>query len=366
MVYKICDSMHALTYRNRRAFQIENSVASVIITAEGGHVAGIFHKPTGVNPLWSPPWPTIEPSSYNPVRHPEYGLHNEARLLSGILGHNICLDTFGAPSAEEAAAGVPVHGEAPIATYEVRGGPDWIEGEVILSKAQIRFKRRISLASDAIVVRFSEEVENLSSSDRPIAWTQHVTIGPPFLERGRTQLRTSATRSKVIGPHFNEGKSAHASDREFEWPLCPMKDGTLTDLSVFTAAEISGGFTAHLMNPEREHAWFAAWSPTTDVLLGYVWKRADFPWLARWEENHLRDQRPWNGNGLACGMEFGVSPFGESRREMVARGSLFGTPTFRWLPAQTRLSVDYAAFITTRKSIAESLTWDGRDDVSLD
>ena len=33
-----------------------------------------------------------------------------------------------------------------------------------------------------------ETVENLDAYDRPIAWTQHVTLGPPFLDRGRTEL----------------------------------------------------------------------------------------------------------------------------------------------------------------------------------
>ena len=34
------------------------------------------------------------------------------------------LDTFGAPSPEEAAAGMPVHGEAPVVRYEVSAIPD--------------------------------------------------------------------------------------------------------------------------------------------------------------------------------------------------------------------------------------------------
>lgn len=351
--------MRTLTLRHRRAAQIENSVVRLTVTVEGGHVAEILHKATGVNPLWCPPWPSIEPSSYDPAKHPEYGAHSEAQLLSGIMGHNICLDTFGAPSEEEAAGGMPVHGEAPVATYELRGGSDSIEVEAVLQNAQLRFKRRISLARDAMVIRFSEEVENLALTDRPIGWTQHVTVGPPFLERGRTQFRASATRSKVIASEFNEGKGMQASGAEFEWPLCPLKDGTVSDLRVFTAAEVSGGFTAHLMNPEQENAWVVAWSPSTEVVLGYVWNQADFPWLSRWEENHLRTQPPWSGNGLACGLEFGVSPFVESRREMVNRNTLFGVPTFRWVPARSIVRAHYCAFITTRKSIPNSVTWDG-------
>jgi hypothetical protein len=113
------------------------------------------------------------------------------------------------------------------------------------------------------------------------------------------------------------------------------------------------------MDTAREQVYFLAWSPETKVLFGYMWNRADFPWLARWEENHLRTQPPWNGEGLACAMEFGVSPFVESRRQMVDRGSLFGVPSFRWLPARTKAQVNYSAFITTAESMPESVIWDG-------
>jgi hypothetical protein len=349
--------MRTLQYLNRRAAQIENDHVRVTVTIGGGHIAEILHKETGVNPLWTPPWPSIEPWSFDPIRNPEYGPHSEAHLLSGILGHNVCLDLFGAPSAEEAAAGIPVHGEAPVATFEVNGSPGSIEMRAVLPQAQVRFERRIALHPDSTTIDISETLENLSATDRPVGWTEHVTVGPPFLEQGQTQFRMSATRSKVINASFNDGMGPQEPDAEFEWPYCPLKNKKAADLRVFPAASVSAGFTAHLMDPNAEHAWFAAWSPASKVLLGYIWKRSDFPWLARWEENHLRKQPPWNGNGLACGMEFGVSPFVESRREMVNRGRLFGVPTFRWISARSRVSVNYRAFITMADSVPERVQW---------
>jgi hypothetical protein len=40
-----------------------------------------------------------------------------------------------------------------------------------------------------------------------------------------------------------------------------------------------------------------------------------------------------------------VSPMPESRREMVNRGRLFEVPTYRWLPAKSRIEVQYDVFI---------------------
>jgi hypothetical protein len=329
----------------------------VTLMREGGHVAEILEKQTGVNPLWIPPWPTIEPSAYSPSRNPEYGSDRESHLLSGIMGHNLCLDIFGGPSEEEAEAGLGVHGEAPVAPYDIVETDGAIEMRALLPIAAIQFERRVELHGSH--VRFLEIVGSLSAMDRPIAWTQHVTLGPPFVERGVTQFRCSATRSKTFESDFGNA-SYFQPNAEFTWPMAPVKSGGSVDLRVYNSSPVSGAFTTQLMEPKREHAFFTAFSPSLKVAVGYVWKRADFPWLGIWEENCSRSTPPWNGETITRGMEFGVSPFPESRRQMVERGSLFGVPAYRWLPAMGRLEAEYWATAQKAENIPESLSWPGK------
>jgi hypothetical protein len=239
-----------------------------------------------------------------------------------------------------------VHGEASIVPYSFRMERHELIASAVLQACQLRFERRIRLDR---IVAIHEVVENLSPLDRPIAWTQHVTIGPPFLERGVTQFRAPGTRSMALG-----------SGEEFDWP----RFGT-RDLQLYTSSLRSGGYTTHLMDPSSEQAYFTAFSPKTKLLFGYVWKRSDFPWLGIWEENHSRMQPPWNGQTMTRGMEFGVSPIPETRREMIERGSLFGVPGYRWLPALSQAEVRYCAFATIAERIAESASWDGSGDVEL-
>ena len=101
------------------------------------------------------------------------------------------------------------------------------------------------------------------------------------------------------------------------------------------------------------------------MLAGYVWKRSDFPWLGIWEENYSRDASPWNGQTLTRGLEFGVSPMPETRRQMIDRGSLFGVSGYRWIPARTQARVDYCAFLMPFESIPESVEWDGGAVISF-
>lgn len=334
--------MAETTYQNRQAYWIENDAVRVTVLREGGHVASILHKKTAVNPLWTPPWPSIEPSHYNRERNPEYGDDAESKLLAGIMGHNLCLDLFGSPSPEEAAAGITVHGEASIAAHKISADGIKMTQSCDLEQAKLHFTRQITLREN--VVQFDESVVNTSSLDRPIAWTEHVTLGPPFLERGSTQLRAPGTRSYSLD-----------TGSEFTWPVAPLPGGAQQDLRVFTAAAESGGFTTHLMDPTRDRAFFFAFSPRSGVLFGYVWNRSDFPWLGIWEENRSRKQPPWNGETLTRGLEFGASPIPESRRKMIDRNNLFGVPVYRWAPAGTPLSVRYYAFITAAKAMPEDL-----------
>jgi hypothetical protein len=328
-------------FRNRPALQIENNDVRVTVSVQGGHIAEMLDKKSGVNPLWSPPWPSIDVSDYSPAKYPEYGDDAESRLLAGIMGHNLCLDLFGPPSPEEARAGLVVHGEAALVNFDISAEGQQLTARAILPAAQLFFERHIRLDGKKVQIR--ETVENLSILDRPIAWTQHVTLGFPFVERATTQIRATATRSLT------------PTGVEFDWPWLPEADRSTRDLQTFNSAQSSGGYTAHLLNPESPQAWFFAYSPPSNVVLGYVWKTADFPWLGIWEENESRAGKPWNNRTTTLGMEFGVSPFPESRREMIDRSKLFGVPCYRWIPAKTKVSIAYHCAIGQASAIPESL-----------
>jgi len=339
--------MPAGTFRNRRARSIENSDLRVTVLEGGGHIAEVLDRKSGVNPLWIPPWPSLEPADYDAAADSTYGGSVESQLLAGIMGLNLCLDIFGGPSTQEAAAGLQPHGEASVARYELSGTGTAMRAVTVLNESRLRVERHIELGGRD--VRVHESVENLSATDRPVGWTQHVTLGPPFLEHGVTEFRASATRSKVLESVFGSADYL-APAAEFTWPDAPGADGHPVDLRVYTSRARSSAFTTHLMDPAGATAFFAAFSPRLRLAFGYVWQQADFPWMGIWEENRSRTHLPWNAETVTRGMEFGVSPFPESRRQMIDRGSLFNVPTYRWIPAKTRVAVEY--WIVTREADA--------------
>lgn len=323
--------MPEVIYRNRRAARIENEHLRVTVTVEGGHIAEILDKQTAVNPLWTPPWDSIEPSTYDRARHPQYGADAESKLLAGLMGHNICLDLFGSPSPDEAAAGMTVHGEASIVAYEISQPSEHVlHCRATLPVAQLAFERRIRL--NGRFVLFDETVENLSILDRPIAWTQHVTLGPPFIAHGETQI------------HVPIHQSITYEEEPFTWPNLRDSSGATHDLRTFSSLESSGRFTAHSIDPALDRAYFIAWAPASQLAIGYAWRRQDFPFIGIWEENRSRHAPPWNGQTITQGLEFGVTAIPESRRKMINRGTIFNQPAFRWLPARSKAHASYYAF----------------------
>jgi len=347
------------SYRGRRSASVENADLRVTVLEEGGHIAEVFDKRTGTNPLWTPSWDSLEPSTFDAaVRASAFGKGADARLLAGIMGHNLCLDLFGGPSDEEARAGLTAHGDAATARYEIAGRDGGLAMCARLPLAQIHVERHIDVHGRT--VRIHERVESMAAFDRPIGWTQHVTLGPPFLEKGRTEFRASATRSRVHESVFGVDDYLPAA-ATFDWPEAPLADGATVDLRVFTRAPKSSAYTAHLMDRDRRHAFFVAFSPSARLAFGYVWRRDDFPWMGIWEENHSRAEPPWNGRALTRGMEFGVSPFPETRRAMVDRGRLFDTPTFRWLPARGTLTATYWIVARSADVVPDVLEWPDGD-----
>ena len=124
-----------------------------------GHIAEIFEKSAAVNPLWVPPWRSIEPAEFGRSTPGEYGQGADNTLLAAIMGHNLCLDIFGGPSDEETAAGLTAHGEGSIVSYDVERLANGLLVRAAFPLAHLQFEREISLHDHAVLV--SESVENL-------------------------------------------------------------------------------------------------------------------------------------------------------------------------------------------------------------
>lgn len=329
----------------RAGYRIETDWGRVGILEGGGHICEANLKACGeLNPLWIPPWKTIDPQDYSPLRHTRwYGPLPDGPLLAGIAGHSLSFDHFGPPSKEEIAAGRSTHGEAPSVQWKLQPvrnvrGPT-LQASAILPEAQLHFMRTISLDPRWPVVYCEEQARNLSAFDRPISWNEHVTFGPPFVEPGITIFDMPATRGKVC-PAGYSSRPLIKPDAEFKWPLAPAIRGGILNLRTIPHRQF-GNYTAQLLDPAARIAFTSACNPRLCLLVVNAFRRADFPWVGRWLESFYRSQAPWRGRTLCCGMEFSSTPFSIPRRETVDQSRLFGEKTYRWLPAKSMVAIRF-------------------------
>ncbi|HEV2499355.1 MAG TPA: hypothetical protein VGY31_07255 [Terriglobia bacterium] len=346
---------HQELWHGRSAFRLGNGLAELVTLTGGGHIAefrftGSGGRPT-VNPLWTPPWKTTDPFRYrSQVDAARYGPLLEGKLLSGIAGHNICLDYFGPPSPEEAEQGLSQHGEAPSLRWSkisqsVSGGHVTITLSVRLPAAGLRFHRKITLRKDQPVVTFRETVQNEKKCDHFFHWVQHVTLGPPFLSSRETKVSVPGTRGITFPLDYGGGKSLLALGRKFRWPLAPARSGEPTNLENVLIRKGAGFVASTLIDPRRDWGYVAALNTQHRLLIGYCFRREDFPWVAVWEENRAIRAVPWQKRTETRGLEFGTTPVPSTRRDTFRQGNLYDTETFVCVPACGRKTIEYFAFL---------------------
>lgn len=322
------------TFEGAPALAFGNDKLDLLILPQGTAIASIVLKddPRKMNPLWNPARMTREQGG-------------KVTFSSGT-GHFLCLDAFGATSDEERAAGLPFHGEAHLQQWETKysgkkGNTTALTLATAMPIVQENVERTYRIVDGEQVVYVETQIESLLGFDRPVIWAEHATAGSPFLEPGVTLFDMSATKSRTrpYVKRANELPHRFASGKDFIWPIAPGVDGKKVDMRITPEHPNSGGHTTQLMDRSRKLAYITIYNPRVGLMIGYLFKNEEFPWVQSWE-----DFRP--SGKLARGLEFSTQPFDVPRREAIQMNSLFDTPTYRWLPAKAKVNSRFLLFYT--------------------
>jgi hypothetical protein len=322
------------TFEGAPAIPFGNDKLQLQILPQGSSIAGIVlsDDPRKISPLW------------NPARMQRES--GEKVTADSGTGHFLCLDGFGPVSPEEQAAGLPFHGEAHLAQWktlysEKRGANAVMTLATTLPIVQENVQRTYRMVDGEQVLYVETQVESLLGFDRPLIWAEHATAGSPFLAPGVTLIEMSATKSRTrpYVKHPGDLPDRFQSNQDFSWPWAPGLDGKRVDMRLTPARPNSGGHTTSLMDRKRKLAFLTFFNPQMGLLLGYLFKPEEFPWVQSWENS------PPTGK-LARGLEFSTQPYDVPRREAIQTNSMFDTPTYRWLPARSKTGSRFLMFLT--------------------
>lgn len=319
----------------------------------GGHIASIrrLDSPDVANPLWEPPWPTVDPSLRKLTSSGGTELEGrgfkfadplEGSLLTSICGHSVCADVFGSHSPGEVAQGLSFHGEAGLVTWEVvsvkrEDSSLELTMRALLPVSQLELSRVFCLRVGSLTVSVQETLKNLTKFQRALGVAQHVTVGEAWLKQG-CDWACNADKGRTWPEPVEE--SSLVSATEFLYPTMPGKQQPV-DWTVFPRGKAGewaseSNLAALRVDPKDGMGWFACQARAQgregeSWTLLYMWNRKDFPWLVTWEECNARGAAPWNKRTLARGLEFSSYCLPVSRQWNVSQGSVFDTPAFQWL-----------------------------------
>jgi hypothetical protein len=355
MAQKSSLSCVPILWHGRKAYVLKNDSVQLVTLTGGGHIAEFRFVDASpfshLNPLWVPPWKTMEPYKYREKVHSRtYGSLLEGKLLSGIAGHNICLDYFGPPTQAEVRQGLSQHGEAPMVKWrKTHSRTDRQKTSLTLSThlpaAGLSFSRTLQMRGSAPVVYVTETVTNENRKDHFFHWVQHVTLGPPFISARDSRVALPGTKGMTFPHTYSGNTSLLATERSFRWPLAPGLKGGTFDLQRTLHRAGTGIVVGVLLDPRSTLGYVAAVNLRYGLLIGYCFNRNDFPWVAVWEENRAIAGPPWKKRTETRGLEFGTTALPVTRHENVSMGSLYGVPTFASVPARGRKTVRYLAFL---------------------
>lgn len=319
----------------RKAWVLDNGTLRVWLLRSGGHIADVRLRST-----------VAALDNFSPMFVP---------TGNGYMGHMVCFPHYGPASADERQNGLRGHGEAGTAEWRQTRPPRITDTQLTffygadLPKTQYTIERAVTLRAGETSIHVQEWVENLAVYDRPYNYQQHATFGAPFVAPDNNVLDMSATRGLTDPKRTAKGQ--WATDREFTWPNAPRAEVPATSAAGAAASTISlrefravpdgQSYTPVLDDSTRELAWFTLLNRELQLLVGYVFPRADHPWIVDWQ-NQPRADTP---AGMARGIEFGTSPFDEGLRNSVTRATLFGAPTYRWIGSRQRLSTTFTMFL---------------------
>jgi hypothetical protein len=297
---------------------IQNETCSLTLDLNGGAITDFHLTPNKVNPL---------SFAFTKDQMPE---NNKAG--APYQGHFLCLGRWGEPSAGEIKAGLPNHGQiANIPWNQVETNHDTILEMQTSGKLEgLSVERKIVLDQHEAIFIVKENVMNVNPLGRLFSMVQHPTLAAPFLDN-QIIVNTNAS----IG--FDQQDYQDIANHTIQWHNDSIAWDNSTRRNHFIdRTDIVRSFQ---VDANSSYGWITAYSPSSNILIGYIWPRADYPWVHIWE--NVKD-----GNLIYMGLEFGDTaihqPFNEILKTAV---NLFGESTVGFIDAGETIEKKYISFI---------------------
>lgn len=251
-------------------------------------------------------------------------------------GHFLCFDRWGPPSEAEKANGFPHHGEVNRLRWEILEEPH-IKDDITecvmrcrLPMGGLELTRKVALPKEEPVFFVTEVIKNLNKYGRMYNIVQHVSLAPPFLDAA-----TVFDNNTEKGFEDKEDGSLDQEEPVIKWPDA-RHNGKRISFRQFQDAWPR--VSTFLFTENEKYGWTTAANPSKNLLLGYLWKTDDYPWLNFWRQME-------NGVPSAFGMEFGTTGLHEPFPIVAKKGKIFGRNIYDFIDTNEVIRKSFTGFL---------------------
>ena len=198
----------------------------------------------------------------------------------------------------------------------------------------LHVNRLMVLDDENAVFSVTEKVTNINPLGRLFNMVQHPTLAAPFLTN-ETIVHCNAYKG------FNYMLSASPLEFAARWPFGVVQIGDSRDIiNLSNVDKAYSSVFSFTVKKDAKFGWITAYSPKYKLLIGYLWKRDDYPWTSLWQD--------FDGDNIRYrGLEFGTTGMHKSYKEIIEEGNhrVFDEDSYKYIDAGETQSRGYLAFM---------------------
>jgi hypothetical protein len=297
--------------------QLENDFASLTVDSFGGAITAFCLKENEINPL---------SFAFSKEQMPD---SNKAG--ANYQGHFACIGRWGEPSAGEVNAGLVNHGEPANMQWTIAESTDAVlKMYAVAAKEGLKVDRTIIMDQDNPVYAVEETITNINSLGRMVNIVQHPTLAAPFLDE-HTLVDCNALNG------FDQAHYKNILGNIIKWPKAKDQLNNIIDLRNPHCSY--NAVYSFIVDPADDYGWITSFSPTHNLLFGYVWKRSDYPWIHLWQ-HYIKNKIQYRG------IEFGTAGIHQPFNQILDTATtVFGERTYAFIDAGETITKNYLSFI---------------------
>lgn len=301
---------------------LENDSVKLSFSLLGGSLVDFESKSRKVNPfLWKD--------------ESKDSLYNSQKTNTLLQGQFISFNRWEKPTPGEIKQGMPANGELAYNWWKLdqhrKDGSIQMSCEAPMDGFSI--VRNVTLSNTDPIFKVTETITNENPVGRLTCMAHNICFVAPFFDPAMI-VNSNASAG------FNQMLETSANIRhEYQWPNAFTDSLKISTVNISSYSTRFSYLSSHIFSDSV--GWVTIYNPRLKLLLGYIWKTVDYPWI------HFKNELAF-GKPHYQGFSFGTAGFSDkfSNAERIAN-QFHQVKSFEFIDAKSSLAKGWYCFFVS-------------------